>query len=807
MRFCTSATVLELPHVRSLADRLDEHHPGTRLVTLLLGRPELRPDEPFDVITPAELQLPAYEEIAPRHTAEDLALLLQPHLLQKLLGDEAGDALVYLDPAHEVLAPLDAIARELERAPVLLSPRTSAPLPEDGKRPSDVDVREDGRIDPGFVALRPGEAATRFLDWWAQRARDLIVYLAATEAAGSADQGRRQLKRILDLAAPLHPDVGQLRDSTLEVSGWNLHERSLDAAASVALHGFRPDQPHLIAAHLTRVTPAGNAQLAALLDGYAKRLRDRGLVDLPHRAQVGRTLANGEVFSDRLLRLYVEALAAGEDFGDPFSAEGTERFMAWLRAPAGPGARAGISRYLLRAYHDRPDLPVAYPDLDGPDGEQFAGWAWVFGRRELDIPDAFLPPAPAHVQGAVTRTAAPSINVAGYFTGTLGLGEAARLYVLGLDTAGVPVGTRTVDAALPVEQRAAAQRSYTRVGFAARPELDDAPFNLVCVNADELPRFTRQIGEQFLAGRHNIGVWAWETDVVPRRWDESFRLLDEIWVYSRYIAENLGRVSPVPVIPIPPPVLAPEPGPAPELGLPGGFRFMFMFDFFSTVQRKNPVGVIEAFKRAFAPGEGPHLVIKTIHGSDRPADLEALLFAARDRPDVFVIDESLSVADKNGLLGSCDCYVSLHRSEGWGLPLAECMAMGKPVIATAYSGNLDFMGPGNSYLVDYTLTQVGGDAEIYPAEGTWAEPDLDDAARQMRAVFDDPALARARGVRARRDITEQLSPERAGAIARRRLEHVLEARARIPVAPVAPPWTARRVAGAARRRLRELGGR
>src|SRR3954452_17053114 len=103
------------------------------------------------------------------------------------------------------------------------------------------------------------------------------------------------------------------------------------------------------------------------------------------------------------------------------------------------------------------------------------------------------------------------------------------------------------------------------------------------------------------------------------------------------------------------------------------------------------------------------------------------------------------------------------------------MAMGKPVVATAYSGNLDFMTPGNSYLVDWTLTQVGGEVEIYPAEGNWAEPDLDHAAAQMRAVWENPDEARARGERAARDVAEHLNPAHVGEIARARLERVAAA--------------------------------
>ncbi len=123
-------------------------------------------------------------------------------------------------------------------------------------------------------------------------------------------------------------------------------------------------------------------------------------------------------------------------------------------------------------------------------------------------------------------------------------------------------------------------------------------------------------------------------------------------------------------------------------------------------------------------------------------------------------------------MARADCYVSLHRSEGFGLTLAEAMSLGKPVIATGYSGNVDFMDPGCSYLVDYTLTEVGPGVEIYPAEGIWAEPDLDHAAALMRQVYENPDDAAERAERGRLRIAEQLSPEACGAIARGRLERL-----------------------------------
>ena len=206
--------------------------------------------------------------------------------------------------------------------------------------------------------------------------------------------------------------------------------------------------------------------------------------------------------------------------------------------------------------------------------------------------------------------------------------------------------------------------------------------------------------------------------------------------------------------------------------MPAGFLFLFAFDYLSTVQRKNPVGLIEAFKLAFAPGEGPQLLIKTINAPLRPLAEEEVLWAAHGRPDIHVVDRSLSGEELSRLMAACDCYVSLHRAEGFGLTMAEAMAMGKPVIGTGYSGNVDFMNSENSYLVDFTLGRVGPDCEIYPAEGEWANPSIEHAAELMRRVHDEPAEAAAKGEQARSDIARLLSPAATGRRMRDHLERL-----------------------------------
>jgi glycosyltransferase involved in cell wall biosynthesis len=229
----------------------------------------------------------------------------------------------------------------------------------------------------------------------------------------------------------------------------------------------------------------------------------------------------------------------------------------------------------------------------------------------------------------------------------------------------------------------------------------------------------------------------------------------------------------VPVVALPPPVERPsEPLEPLRLGVPAGFLFLFVFDYLSTVRRKNPIGLIEAFKAAFAPGEGAQLLVKTINAPLRPLAEEEVLWAAHGREDIHVVDRSLTGEELARVMAACDCYVSLHRAEGFGLTMAEAMAIGKPVIGTGYSGNVDFMNNENSYLIDYAIGRVGAECEIYPPEGEWAEPSVEHAAELMRMVLSDPQEAKRLGARAAQDIAAKLSPQATGAAMRRRLEEL-----------------------------------
>jgi glycosyltransferase involved in cell wall biosynthesis len=811
MRVITLATLATMSRARVLGRSLARHEPGWPLEVLLVAGEEVvtavrqreaQRADPLEVRSASqELELDV-EMLLARYQHEDLTALLLPRILRRS-AQRAGEPVMHLPSTAWVVGGLAPLEHELAARSVLLVPRMSADVPDDGLEPSRAQMEAAGRIDETIMAVDGTAGAEGFLVWWAQRVEEILGSLDARRS-GARPEDRGWLARLLELA-PARFATAVLEDPGCNLNMWNLHGHTLQdgpdgvlvdglsPARFLNLPGFDPDRPYRLNAIASRVRVSRSPALHELCERYAEELRAAVWRNSEHREDVGRRLADGLVYDESLRAMHAAALALGEPLEDPFTEEGTRAFVAWLQGPAPRGGALGINRYVFhRVARERPDVIRTYPDVDGEDGPGFLAWCRAFGVAELAIPERFMPAAqppsaqaapgagapaaPATPDPALARDPAPvgtgpAVRLTGYLGHTLGLGAAARGYAQALAAAGVAVSTVSVPLhhlALPVELEA----EYGRHNFEDVLHHGRHAFEIVAVNADELPDFVERLGEDYFHGPR-IGIWGWETNTIPERWQRAFSLVDEIWVYSRFMAENIGAVAPVPVIALPPPVRAPAESAAPlRLGVPEGFLFLFVFDYLSTIQRKNPQGLIEAFKLAFAPGEGPQLLIKTINGPLRPLAEEEVLWAAHGRTDIHLVDRSLTGAELAGVMAACDCYVSLHRSEGFGLTLAEAMAIGKPVIGTGYSGNVDFMNAENGYLVDYTIARVGPDCEIYPPEGEWAEPSVEHAAKLMRSVYEDRERAAKLGARAREDIARTLSPQATGAAMRRRLEQL-----------------------------------
>ncbi len=664
----------------------------------------------------------------------------------------------------------------------MLTPHFTAALPRDGLRPSEEDILIAGTYNLGFIALGAGEQSTQLLDWWAERLEHHCVV--------DPENGRFVDQRWIDLVPGIWSDVCILRDPGYNVAYWNLARRNFEQRDGDYLvdgkplrffhfSGFDPFRPEELSRHQNRIDVADVAALATICSNHAEALLAHGHGEATSWSYQWGSLPNGIRLDRPARQVHREAIEAGRLRASVFSPRGAKRFVNYLNEA--PGGNGGVSRYARAVRDSRADLREAFPDVEGRDGAAFSLWMHE-NAAALHISERLLPR-----KAGVTRASSNGgvghgdgelgVNLAGYLSSELGVGEAARQMRLALES----VGVRTAPVDVPVE---AAQMPASFGRLTDR----DVPydFNLICVNADMLPELAGAAGERLLAGRRSAGLWFWEVSQFPQRWRGSFDHVDEVWVASEHIAAAVRPLSPVPVETVRVPVTptAPAKMSRAELGLPEDFCFLFVFDYRSVFQRKNPLGTVEAFRAAFEPDSGASLVVKSVSGDLFPEQAAELAAAAAEHPNVHLIEETVAAEVKNAMIESCDCYVSLHRSEGLGLTMAEAMYFGKPVIATAYSGNLDFMTADNSYLVEHSMVRIGTGAGPYPEDAEWAEPDLERAAKRMRDVFEHRDEAAARGRRAADDIRRTHSPEAAGELLVARLS---AERAAAPTSEAAGP--------------------
>lgn len=328
------------------------------------------------------------------------------------------------------------------------------------------------------------------------------------------------------------------------------------------------------------------------------------------------------------------------------------------------------------------------------------------------------------------------VNVVGFLHHQLALGDMGRRWVEVLRGGEVPTATVTYGLvpASPVHDPAPVDQHLAHAD------------TLAVVPADHLGLLHDLHPELRDGDRRVVGYCYWEVETITDAMRRGAEAADEIWVHTRFIEDAFRNGTTTPVRRVPLPVAEPHPSGRGRADFPMLAAFAdrpllgVTFDYFSVLERKNPLGAVAAFDRAFRPGDGPVLVVKTLHG-DRFPDQHAELLAWQERrPDVVVWDEQLTRADQMAFIAALDGLVSLHRAEGLGAHLAEAMWLGTPVVATGYSGNVDLMDDDNSLLVGHSMTPIVDGGGIYPTGARWAEPDLDHATEQLRRLVADDEL-------------------------------------------------------------------
>lgn len=348
----------------------------------------------------------------------------------------------------------------------------------------------------------------------------------------------------------------------------------------------------------------------------------------------------------------------------------------------------------------------------------------LFTAMELLAPKPVMAPPPA---------ACGPITVAGFFRAPSGLGEGTRRLADMLEVAGAEIFRVDLTGAL-------------RQSPGGPPPLaPQGPGTLIMhVNGPMLPWGIHALGNAAIQDKRILAFWNWELPKLPKDWNRGYRFVHGILAPSQFVAAALRRPDgpPVAVVhyPLPPPM--PSSVSRADLGLPDqAFLFLSIFDAASSVERKNPMAAIAAHRQAFGDRQDRVLVLKTYNTHMGGSAWRETLAAATTVRNIRIIDREMNRAEIWGLLRLSDALVSLHRSEGFGLSLCEAMSLGKPVIASGWSGNLDFMDHESAILVDCRLVPATDERSTYSLAGAhWAEPDISAAAEAFRTLADNPQL-------------------------------------------------------------------
>ncbi|MCC6226241.1 MAG: glycosyltransferase family 4 protein [Microthrixaceae bacterium] len=702
------------------------HHPEAEIVWLLC---DPRPTEaPFAT---------AGEQIRYAHTvsisdlrATDLLLGMSPAAMRwavlpavvaELLGD--GGTVVALAATSGLHGPLDELISQAQDGTLLLPARFD---------------RSSAGVAGGWLAdfgiFGPRSAA--LVEWWTREARQWVLreeideddrlcpwrsFLGQAPGLAAGSDGRFRL----------HPAaVSELR---LDVSADDPTRCLIDGRPLVLAHypEFDPDHPWRYGEVSVSETPG----LRLLLHRRADALRAAGWVPRPDRdLPLPQWRCGPSLATEYRLALARAAAGEAERPANPYVAGEVRGFLDWASA-AGEHSATAMSRVADDVWARRDDLAHVFPSVRWRDRLGFERWMWTSGLAEGVTNLAVLPdpPRPRPLPPSEPPELDFGVNLIGYHGSEAGLGVAVRRVALALDAAGIPWTEVSYDRT-DSRQRGHKSRS-TRAPYR---------FNLILITAEQLPLFVDDVGRELMEGRYNIGLWYWETDVMPESHRGSFELVDEVWGATTYLRDVFAAHTDKPVVHMPIPLVFPA---IPDrstararLGFDERFTVLFSFDFLSISRRKNPLGLLDAFHRAFPDGSA-RLIIKSINGERRLDEREELADAVGGVPGAELWDRYLDGDDRLALVAAADCYMSLHRSEGLGLTIAEAMAAGTPVIATDYSGTTDLTSGGAALPVDGPTVEIGP-GHYYPAEGHWADPDVEQAAEQLRNLAADSDLRR-----------------------------------------------------------------
>ncbi|MDO8490176.1 MAG: glycosyltransferase [bacterium] len=796
LAICTIVSKNYISRARVLIDSFYRFHPEIRCYVLIADTFDFDTqfqNEKFTIVTLDEVNIPALQEMAFQYDVIEFNTAVKPFFLKYLLNEAGFERVIYLDPDICIYNSLDSLFHHLVDSNIILTPHLLKPY-EDKHKPNDTDILIAGIYNLGFIGVKKSAETNSFLNWWMKKLQDHCLM--------QPEKGYHVDQKWIDFVPLFFRGTHVIQDPGYNVAYWNLHERPLSERAGEIFFGdsllyffhfsgYVPEMDRL-STHQNR-----HSLNSKLIRGLVSSYREK-LLEFGYKATIGLDYGfeffNNGIIIPKIARSIYGSLdrQTRDSFGDPFATQNHDSFYAWLRTGIG---KKSIPR-IWKIIHSRmPYLLYTYPDIEQRDYDGFFHWARSFGVYELKLDRIFLEQSLSprtsvikkhyslkkirenlfnrlrknrrlvliyrQVQDirknwrrAYKKKRRACVNVLGYLSGVFGVGESSRALVQSLELLHVP---------MILNNLTSEYHSETDTTYCGYKKDNPFPINIININADGTNEIFRQKGKNYFKNKYNIGRWAWELELFPEQWESYFRYYNEIWAVSSFCAQAISRRSPIPVISIPNAVSIDE-----RLAIPSKkrfniegdcFVFLTIFDYLSYFERKNPLAVVRAFKRAFQNGERVMLIVKTINDRYFQKEAEQLMQECLSDSRITLMKQCLEKRDMLPLMATADCYVSLHRSEGFGLTMAESMLMKKPIIATGYSGNLDFMNASNSYLVQYKRVKIRQSCGPYLEGMEWAEPDTEHAAELMSYVYNNQSDAISVGERASNDIRESFSPK------------------------------------------------
>lgn len=686
---------------------------------------------------------------------------IKPFFLEYFCN-QGYEKIMYIDPDIYFTGSMNTLLNKLNKYDIILTPHAITPYP-DAHNPDDLAILRAGAYNLGFIAIRNTSNSLRMCRWWEDKLFDLCK--------NNLPEGLFVDQKWMDLVPSMFENVYIEKSQAYNVAYWNLHERKVNKKNGIWLSEGNPliffhfsgmpiHNMEEISKHQTRYRLSDFPDMKELFEEYKSSVLKHGYDVFRQKCgeyYYGYLPATNVKIPDQIRYAYYKEILS--EVSNPYLTS-MENINGLLKSIYGMSDE--LSRFHKSIFMSRKDLQDFFgSNLEDKKVEtDFKKWLKYAARKEYKAYHRIFDSSPVKQSEFCSPC---GCHLVGYFKSVAGTAMVARSFCKILCSTGIPY-TNTV------LQNGENSSSVDEIGNIYDMYHTDVPLfkkMIYFINADSI-NGVKQYYPHFFKDTYNIAVWWWEFDDYFY-FDEAFQYVDEVVVMSDFVYSAVSKAKPAHIkltkvtYPFIPDwqILADRTAERCKLGIAeNDYVFFFNFDYLSSFERKNPLGLLISFATFAKDKNNVKLVLKTVNcstDSENKALTEKFVHENDLKDKIIFINETLSRNEMMTVLNAADCYISLHRSEGLGVGMMEAMYMGLPVIGTAYGGNTDFMTQENSYLVPYTLTKVKKDFGPYKAGWLWAEPDISVAVSMMNDVYTNRDLAHQKGENARITIKTKYS--------------------------------------------------